>query len=144
MAIQALTNAYFALNGTSYSANVRRISLTDEVGTVDVTAMGATTRANMKSLKNWSLEVEFNQDFAASALDSVISPLMALTAAEVSVEIRGNNATVTTSNPKWTATSAIITNYNPVSGSVGDPATVSITIIPGSVAANNTLTRATS
>ena len=65
MATLVYTNAYLMINGVDLSDHVKSLNLTYEAEMLDDTVMGTTgTRSNKPGLKNWSLEVEFLQDYA--------------------------------------------------------------------------------
>ena len=134
MAELVLKNAFLQLGANDISANVRSIELPAGAEMLDDTAMGDSARSNAPGLQTWSITVEFNQDFAASALDSILWPLLGTT---FTVEVRPDTGAVSTSNPKWTGTGTL-ESYTPIGGAVGDQAIAPITIQSAGV-----LTRAT-
>jgi hypothetical protein len=81
------------------------------------------------------MDAEFNGDFAASAVDATLFPLLGTS---VAVSIKPTSDTTTATNPAYTG-NVLITQYSPVDGAVGDIATTSVSW-PG----NGALTRATS
>jgi len=111
--------------GTDISSYVRTVTLNYSAEEVDNTTMGATTRINLGGLKNWSLDLEVANDFAASQIDSVVFPLVGT---QVAVIFRPTTAVVGTSNPQYSGT-GMLSTYNPVGQSVGDLATAPITIV---------------
>lgn len=136
MAAFVLTDAYIALNGSDRSAYIKQVALNVETAEQDVTDFAdAGWTVPIAGLKSGSLALTFNQDVAASQIDSIMWPLLGTT---VSFEVRATNASVGASNPKYTG-SILVTSWNPITGSVGDVAEVSVTYpISGAV------TRATS
>lgn len=133
-----LTNAYISIGGNVLSAYGNGLTIDYSVDTPDDTAFGDTTKSVMAGgLKDWSIKAEFNQDFGAGLLDAILWPLVGTA---VAFEVRPDAGAVSTSNPKYTGT-GILGGYSPVSGKVGDKATISITIKPGGT--TPTLTRAT-
>lgn len=136
MAAFVLTDAYIALNGSDRSAYIKQVALNVETAEQDVTDFAdAGWTVPIAGLKSGSLALTFNQDVAASQIDSIMWPLLGTT---VSFEVRATNAAVGASNPKYTG-SILVTSWNPITGSVGDVAEVSVTYpISGAV------TRATS
>lgn len=66
---------------------------------------------------------EFNQDYATSALEQTIYPLLGTAATVVAKPVAG---TTTTINPQYTF-SALISEWTPLNGSVGELATASVT-----------------
>jgi hypothetical protein len=124
MAKQVLLQSYIALNSTDLSTYCSKIELTIEAEEKDVTTFGsAGWHENLGGIKSGSLALTFKQDVAASAIDSI---MWALFGTQVTFETRLNNAVVGTSNPKYTG-SVLIRQWNPISGSVGDVAEVSVT-----------------
>ena len=136
MAAFVLTDAYIALNGSDRSAFIKQVALNVETAEQDVTDFAdAGWTVPIAGLKSGSLALTFNQDVAASAIDSIMWPLLGTT---VTFEVRATNASVGASNPKYTG-SILVTSWNPITGSVGDVAEVSVTYpVSGAV------TRATS
>jgi len=135
MANFVLTDAYVSINSVNLSAYVNSVTVNYSADTPDNTAMGATSMSRLGGLKDWSLEVEFNQDFAASAPDVSLFSLVGVSTA---VEIRPTSGARSTTNPAFTG-NGIIDSYPPISGKVGDKASTKI-----SMKGNGALSRATS
>jgi hypothetical protein len=135
MATIVLTDADVNINSVDLSAHVTSVTINYNADEVEDTAMGDTTRSRLAGLIDWSVDVEFNQDYATGAVDATLFSLVG--AAAFACVFKPTSAAVSTSNPSFTG-NAILTSYAPVSGSVGDLATSS-----ASFAAAGTLTRAT-
>ena len=75
MAFDIYDNAFLSIDGNDISAYMDSCELTSEREAQDDTTMGDDTRSNLMGLKNWTFNVSFKQDFAASELDSIIWPL---------------------------------------------------------------------
>lgn len=116
MANMVLTNAYVMINSVNLSSYVKTVTLNYKSEMQDDTAMGDTARSRIGSLKDWTLTVEFFQDYAASAVDAT---LFSIVGSVVPIEVRAANTTVSATNPKYTG-NAILETYQPVGGSVGD------------------------
>ncbi|MCY0956227.1 hypothetical protein [Streptomyces sp. H27-H5] len=115
---------YLAINGTDVSSSTRKAELGMEVEDKDVTTYGSLGWKEVKGgLKSGELGVEFLQDVAASAIDSIMWPLFG---SVVSFEVRADQAAVGTSNPKYSG-SCLIKEWKPIEGGVGDEASVSVT-----------------
>lgn len=134
MAEQVLTNAFLSVNAVNLSDHVRSITLRYAAELQDITAMSDATRQRLGGLKDWSFDVEFNQDYAAGNVDATLFPIVG---SPVAIEIRADAAAVGVTNPKFTG-SAILESYQPVGGAIGDPH-----VSPVSFQGNGTLTRAT-
>lgn len=128
MARIVLTDAYVVLGSTDISQYVTSVSLSSTLDVVETTGMSNTSRTRVAGLRDNQLTLEFNQDFAAGALESVIYPSDATTkiGTAVNMEVRASSGAVSTSNPKYTF-SALISEWQSLSGSVGELATVSVT-----------------
>lgn len=121
----AFTNAFFWVNGsTDLSNRVKSLSINYSAAELDSTAMGNAGIARVAGLKDWSIDVTFNQDFTASNVDNTIFALVGTTAC---YEVRPVNACSSVSNPSFTGV-GIISKYTPLSGTVGSllPAPINI------------------
>lgn len=119
MASFVITSEYVALNGTDYSAYVKSCTLEATADTPEFTTMtSAGAREHKQGLKAGTLNIEFNQDFAASAIDSVLWGFYN-TGTNVTFEIRPTSAAVSATNPKFTG-SVVPAGYTVVGGAVGD------------------------
>lgn len=125
MANMVMTNAYVSINAVDLSTHVRSVTLTYEAEMVDDTMMADGTRSNKPGLKNWSLEVEFEADYATSQVDATLFPLIG--AAAFAIEVRPDAGVVSVTNPKFTG-NGVLENYTPLGGSVGELGMTSITI----------------
>jgi hypothetical protein len=135
MAKMVLLASYLSLNSNVLSANANKIELSMEVEEKDVTTYGSLGwKEVLGGLKSGTLAIEFKQDFAATQLDSIMWPLLGQV---VPFEVRADQAAAGTSNPKWTG-NVLIKAWNPLTGSVGDDATVSV-----SYSTSGVVTRAT-
>ncbi len=135
MATTVLTDASVTLDGNDISDHVVSVTFTYEAESLDETAMGDDTRIMKGGLKNWSVELEMHSDFATSAEDSIIFPLIGTV---VVIIVRASSAAVSTSNPNYTG-SVLVTSYPPFGNSVGELATTTVSMVSA-----GTLSRATS
>lgn len=123
MASFVFTDAVVTVNSVDLSDYVRSATLTVEADVQEDTAMGDTYRSKLGGLKDWTLELELNQDFAASAVDATLWPLLGTT---TTVKIKATSSTTSATNPEYSGT-ALLSEYPPFDGSVGDLATTSVT-----------------
>lgn len=119
MASLSFTNGFVSINGVDLSAYTRSVTINYSAEMLDETAMADTTRVNLGGLKNWSMEFEFNQDFASSATDV---SLFSLVGTASTLIVRPTASAVSTTNPNYTG-SGILESYTPFGNSVGDLAT---------------------
>lgn len=124
MAKQVLLASMVLINGTDLSTYCSRIELSLEAESKDSTTFGsAGWHEELSGIKSGSLGLTFNQDVAASQIDSILFPLFATV---VTFEVRLNNGARSTSNPAYTG-SVNLKQYVPISGSVGDEAEFQVT-----------------
>jgi hypothetical protein len=117
------TDYKVTINGGTVSSSLASVELPIEVDEQETTSFGSQWRTRIAGLKSGSITLEFHQDFAAGALDSVLYPLLGTNA---TVTVVPTSGTVTASNPSYTGT-FLVTSYTPFASTVGDLATVGIT-----------------
>jgi hypothetical protein len=105
------------------SSSIAAVTLDISADEIEVTAFGDSYRKRIGGLKDASVSFDFHQDFGAGAVDALLFPLMGTL---VDVKIAPTSGTVTASNPEYRF-SALCTQYQPYSGSIGDLATLSVT-----------------
>lgn len=120
-----LTDAFVSINGVDLSDHVDTVTINHSADMQECTAMGDTTRERLGGLKDWSIDVEFFQDYAASNVDATLFPLIGTTFTVIVRPV--NTGGVSTTNPNYTGT-GILESYNPISGAVGDALKAPITI----------------
>ena len=123
MAKFVATDYKVTINGSNLSTSLASVELPVEIDEQETTAFGSSWRTRIAGLKSGSITLEFHQDFAAGALDSILWPLLGTNATVVVVPTSG---TVTASNPSYSG-SFLVTSYTPYASTVGDLATVSVT-----------------
>ncbi len=139
MAEQGVLNKpYLLVNAVDLTSRVRRMSVPLGVVRNPDTASGDDTESGAGGLKTWSIDVEFNQDYAASGDGSVDATLSGIIGTVVAIELRPSSDAVAPTNPKWSG-NGLIEAYEPIAGNVGDQGIATLRI--GSA---GTLTRATS
>lgn len=119
MARIVLTNVAVTFGATDISSYVTSVTLGSTYDVVETTAFGNTARTRVAGLADNSVAFEFNQDYAASALESVIYPTLGTA---VSITVRP----VAGTSPAYSF-SALISEWTPLNGAVGELATASVT-----------------
>ena len=110
--------------GTSVlSDSIASVTLDITTDEVETTAFGSSYRTRIGGLKDASVSLDFHQDFGAGSVDALLFPLMGST---VAVKIAPTSGTVTATNPEYRF-DALVTQYQPFAGAVGDLATLSVT-----------------
>jgi hypothetical protein len=108
---------------TVLSDSIASVTLDITTDEVETTAFGSTYRTRIGGLKDASVSLDFHQDFGAGSVDALLFPLMGST---VAVKIAPTSGTITATNPEYRF-DALVTQYQPFAGAVGDLATLSIT-----------------
>lgn len=128
MARIVLTDASVVINGINLSEFITSVALSTSDDVVDTTGMGsAGARTRIGGLADNSVTFEFNQDFATSGPEVTINAVGAsLVGTLTTCVIKPTSAAVGASNPSYTF-SALCAEWQPLSGAVGELATVSTT-----------------
>ena len=135
MAKFVLTDASVVLNSVNLSDHVSSVTLEITADEIVTTAMGDTFQSRTGGLKDGTLSIEFQQDFAASEVDATLFPLLGSTTAFV---VKPTSGSVSSTNPSY-AGNVLVNSHSPVANGVGELATMSV-----SFPSSGTITRATS
>ena len=123
MARLVLTNAYVTINGVNLSDHIASITLTTTDDVIETTAFGTSARTRVGGLADNSVALEFHQDYATSSVEATIYPLIGTTTAVV---VKPNGGTTAADNPAYSF-SALVSEWTPLNGAVGELATASVT-----------------
>jgi hypothetical protein len=126
MARIVLTDASIVINSVDLSGFIASVSITTSEDVVETTGFSSTSaagRTRVAGLADNSVTLEFHQDFATSAVEQTIYPLIGTT---TTVVVKPTSAAVSATNPSYTFT-ALVSEWQPLSGSVGELATASVT-----------------
>jgi hypothetical protein len=128
MARIVLTDASVVINGVNLSEFITSISLSTSEDIVETTGMGsAGARTRVAGLADNSVTIEFNQDYATSAPEVTLNAVgSSLVGTNVTCVVKPTSAAVSASNPSYTF-SAVVAEWQPISGAVGELATISTT-----------------
>lgn len=123
MAKFVATDYAITIGTANFSTSIAAVTLDISTDEQETTAFGDTYRTRIAGLRDASLTIDFHQDFGAGAVDATLFPLLG---SAVSFSIKPTSGTVTATNPSYSGT-ALVTQYQPFAGSVGDLATLSVT-----------------
>jgi hypothetical protein len=124
MAIFVATDFNVSINGsTALASYLTQVELKATANDVTTTAFGSSWVTRVAGLREGSLTLQFNQDYAASTVDPVLWPLLGTNA---TVVIRPSSSAVGANNPAYTAI-CVVNDLTPISGNIGDLATFSVT-----------------
>jgi hypothetical protein len=129
MARIVLTNVQVTVGAVDLSDHVASVTLSTTYDVLETTAFAggnvpAAAKTRIAGLADNSVTLEFHQDFAAGEVEQTIYPLLGTTAA---VAIKPNeSAAIAADNPAYTF-NALISEWTPLNGAVGELATASVT-----------------
>ena len=134
MARLVLTNVEVTFGTVNLSNHIASITLGSTYDVVETTAFAGTTGAEgnvpnvaktrTAGLVDNSVTLEFHQDFAASSVEATIYPELGKEVVMVVQPVAA--AGVDATNPSYTFT-AVVTEWTPLNGAVGELATASVT-----------------
>lgn len=117
MAKFVLTAEKVLIGGTDLSTYCAKAEIAISAEVKDDTTYGSGGwKEELGGLKSAKISIEFYNDLAAAALDSIIWPLFGTV---VTFEVAGTQAARGTSNPSYIG-SLLISDWNPITGKVGD------------------------
>ena len=119
------TNAKVIVNSVDRSDHCTTVSVETSRDEVDVTAFGAANKVVMPGLGDGTIRATFLVDFVAGGLDEALQALSVATVG-FPIEVRPVNSGRTTSNPAYVMT-CLMYGYTPISGGIGDAATIDVT-----------------
>ena len=135
MAKFVLNDASVVINSVDLSDHVSSVTLDITSDEILTTAMGSDFNTRLGGLKDGSLSLEFQNDFAASEVDATLWPLLGTV---TTFEVKPTSDAVSATNPKYSG-SVLINNVQPLANGVGELATMSVTF-----PTSGTISRATS
>jgi len=124
MAIFVATDFSVSINGsTALASYLTQVELKTSANDITTTSFGSTWVTRVAGLKEGSLTLQFNQDYAAATVDATLWPLLGT---QATVVIKPTSSAVSSANPSYTVFASVI-DLTPVSGNIGDLSTFSIT-----------------
>jgi hypothetical protein len=137
-----LSNPALTINAVDLTDQATSATLTFAFDQLETTAFGQTARvfgaSTVTSLQNNTFEVELYQSYAATETEASIYGLVGIqTDIEISPSAAGL-ATPSATAPKYTLTGAYLASHTPISATLGELSTITLTFTGG------TLTKATS
>ena len=117
-----ITNANVSIGGVDLSSHITKVTLSTTRAEIETTTFGNTAVRRVAGLADSSVAIDFNQDFAAAAVEATLYPLLGSTA---TVVVKPNGTATGTANPSYTF-SALVTEWTPLDAQVGELASASI------------------
>ncbi len=110
-----------AVDLTAYVTNVEVVKAVDSVESTTMSSTSTNGHTFVGGIQNNTVTISFNQDFAATKVNATLTALVGV---PTTVVVRPTSAAVGVGNPNFTLSSALMSEYRPVMGAVGDLATV--------------------
>ena len=110
-----------AVDLTTYVTNVEVVKAVDSVESTSMSSTSTNGHTFVGGIQNNTVTISFNQDFAATKVNATLTALVGVA---TTVVVRPTSAVVGATNPNFTLTGALMSEYRPVTGAVGDLATV--------------------
>jgi hypothetical protein len=127
MAKFVLTSVTTKINNVDFSDHLASVTLDISADEVETTAFGGSGfRTRVGGLKDGSITLSFHNDFGTSGSDAVDSTIWSLFGSNATVVVTPTSGSVSASNPSYSGV-FLVSQTNPVSGSVGDLATRDVT-----------------
>ena len=111
------------LNSVDLSDQVTAATINQTFDELEITAMGNTSHVFAKGLEASTVTLDFLNSYAASEVATTLQSAYGTT---VTLTIKPTTAAISATNPEY-QTTVLINNLTPISGSVGDLSTQSIT-----------------
>lgn len=111
------------LNSVDLSDQVTAVTINQTFDELETTSMGATSHTFVKGLESSTVTLDFINSYASA---EVAATLQAAYGTTVPLTIKPTSAVISATNPEY-QTTILVNNLTPVSGSVGDLSTQSIT-----------------
>lgn len=122
MSTLAFIDARVEVNSVDLSDWVTQVQLPIEYEALEDTAMGDTGRSRIAGLQDSTIQIGFNQDFAAGGPDATIS---AAQGTVVTIKVRPTSSSITATNPEYVGT-YLISQNNPFGNGVGELGTTQV------------------
>lgn len=128
MARIVLTNVEVTIGAVDLSNHIASVTLGSTYDVVETTAFAGgnvpnAAKTRQAGLVDNSVTFEFHQDFAAASVETTIYPLLGTV---VACTVKPLDAAVAADNPEY-AFNALISEWTPLNGAVGELATASVT-----------------
>ena len=126
MARIVLTDVSVVIHSVNLSDHIASVTISTSEDVIDTSAFSSTIaagRTRVSGLADNSVTLEFHQDFATSSVEQTIYPLLGTL---TTVVVKPTSDAVSATNPSLTF-SALVSEWQELSGSVGELATASVT-----------------
>ena len=122
MAIEVLKDAFVSINAVNLSDHVESVTIDDSVSLEDASVMGDAAQRRLAGLRDWTLTVNFRQDFDAAKVDATLQSLVGV---QTAIKVRKSSAAISATNPERQG-NGMLESLPIVAGSVGTTHNVSV------------------
>lgn len=123
MARLVFTKPSITINSVDLTDRIAQVSIDMSFAEVETTAFGDSAVTRVAGLGDHSVSLSFHQDFASGEVEQTIYPLLGTTTTMI---VKPVNTTTSTDNPSYSFT-ALVTEWAPISGNVGELLTADVT-----------------
>lgn len=120
-----LKNAVITVDGDDISDHVSEVTIETSRDEVEVTAFGASNKEFLAGLGDATITMTVFQDFASDEIDQNMYQ-HSIEDSPFEVTVRPTNAVVSATNPEYSM-QALLYNYSPIAGAVGEASTTELT-----------------
>ena len=125
----ALNNASVAIGAVDLSDQVQSVTLTIGYDQLETTAMGDTGRKYTKGLQSVDVTMTVFNSYGSSEVEATLVDVVGDDA--VTLVISPNGTTESATNPEYTISGAFLSNFTPVTGTVGELSMVTANFVGG-------------
>lgn len=128
MARIVLTDVDVLIGGVDLSDHIASVTLSTTYDVLETTAFAggnvpSAAKTRIAGLADNSVTLEFHQDFDPNEVEATIYPLLGT---DVAVQVKPTTAAFSSTNPRYDF-SALVSEWTPLNGAVGELATASVT-----------------
>ena len=132
-----LSSPALTINSVNLTDQATEATLTFEYDQLETTAFGDTARkfgaSTVTSLQNNTFEVTLFQSYEATETEATIYGLVGITTTIVVSPTAAGLATPTATAPKYTLTGCYLASHTPISASIGELSTITLTFAGGAL-----------
>jgi hypothetical protein len=125
----ALNNASVAIGAVDLSDQVQSVTLTIGYDQLETTAMGDNGRKYTKGLQSVDVSITMFNSYGSTEVEATLVDVVGDDA--VTLVISPNGTAESATNPEYTITGAFLSNFTPVTGTVGELSMVTANFVGG-------------
>lgn len=123
MAKLVFTDGSVTINSVDLSSYIGRVTINRTFEDVPTTSVADAAVTRIAGLEDGDVQLDFHQDFGASATETTVYPLVGTT---TTIVVKPTSAAVSTTNPSYTAT-VLVTEWPIIDAQSGELVSNSVT-----------------